>query len=109
MEPRIGQRSSPPIETLPPELLSEIISHVSREDLTPLLRVCRRFYDAAYPYIWRTIRYDPPKGRRQSSRQYQDKLEKLVRITEDVGVDAMGFHHIKELIFQAGDLSPGSF
>ncbi|KAK6338453.1 hypothetical protein TWF730_002513 [Orbilia blumenaviensis] len=107
MESSAGPNSSY-ILNLPAEIISDIVSKLRVEDKVPLLRVCKRFYNIAYPQLWRTLGsyVNYPTSLNPDSRQFN--LQKLAQTARDIGVDAMGFHHTKKLIFRRGELGPAS-
>ncbi|KAF3218279.1 hypothetical protein TWF106_007641 [Orbilia oligospora] len=87
------------LENIPPELLSEIIGFLDRRsDMISLLQTSKTMYHETYPHIWHTFEpvfRDGPK---------RCDLEKLLTITNEKGVNAMGFNHIKEIRFLSGNM-----
>ncbi|KAK6522745.1 hypothetical protein TWF281_002181 [Arthrobotrys megalospora] len=104
MESEMNQRTLSPFETLPQELLSSIIEDLRPHDLTSFLRVCKRFYHAGRPRLWHTLRSpDLPRSFRFAATT--PGLCNLAAISDDIGVDAMGFAYVKKLVFKVGEMA----
>ncbi|EGX50981.1 hypothetical protein AOL_s00054g717 [Orbilia oligospora ATCC 24927] len=87
------------IENIPLELLSEIIGFLDmRSDMISLLQTSKTMYYGTYPHFWRTFEPVFQDGAKECD------LEKLLTITNEKGVNAMGFNHIKEIRFFSGHM-----
>ncbi|KAK6516345.1 hypothetical protein TWF506_006254 [Arthrobotrys conoides] len=95
------------IINIPQELLSEIIVYLSLHERAALLRTCKSLHHHVYPHLWQTI---DSNIRPMDAREVSDitltmkKVIKLAEITEELGADALGFRHVKELRFGSNDL-----
>ncbi|KAF3158078.1 hypothetical protein TWF751_001821 [Orbilia oligospora] len=107
MEPAAESASArPPLLRLPQELYSDIIGYLGLNDRANLLRVCKSLYHLTYPYLWRTIDSNIYTLDRREISIFTLQIKnvsKLSEITQELGADALGFRHIKELRFGSGD------
>ncbi|KAK6357406.1 hypothetical protein TWF718_001718 [Orbilia javanica] len=83
------------IETIPAELLSEIIGFLNQSDMTSLLRASKTLHHGTYLQFWHTFEPSYING-------YD--LQKLVLITQERGAKTMGFKYIKRLILTMGNI-----
>ncbi|KAK6513525.1 hypothetical protein TWF281_005148 [Arthrobotrys megalospora] len=96
---------------LAPEVLLNILSYCSRNDLLHIVQTCKDFYNVAYPLLWSTIRlypvnypsYRPPGPRSNWSRARASlNYESLVKLTEITRAERakknrLGYKYIRTL------------
>ncbi|KAF3169722.1 hypothetical protein TWF106_001500 [Orbilia oligospora] len=95
-----------PLETLPQELLSNIIDHLEPNNRASFLRASKRLYHATHPHLWHTLKSNDSPRKRHAAARYSRGLYKIAKIAEDIGIENMGFVHVKKVVFKEGDLTP---
>ncbi|KAK6340278.1 hypothetical protein TWF730_002042 [Orbilia blumenaviensis] len=93
-----------PIETLPQELVSNIIEYLEPNNVAVLARVCKRLYQAARPHVWHTLRYANGPRKRPAFSRHTLGIFKLAKAADEIGVDALGFAYVKKLVLMPGDI-----
>ncbi|KAF3921287.1 hypothetical protein ABW21_db0207346 [Orbilia brochopaga] len=98
------------ITSLAPELLSAIVSHLPRHDLTSLLRVDRHFHDIATRQLWRTLyisgsSWNP--GFWGGEAGYSDTPLDARRCEKLVASGARGLKYTRRLVLLASALKNG--
>ncbi|EGX50655.1 hypothetical protein AOL_s00075g81 [Orbilia oligospora ATCC 24927] len=104
------------LDTIPPELLSNILSHLpSKRDIFPLLLTSKRLYHITYPHIWKRLESNIHE-RSTSSLSHRYRKTGLRRLGDDITDqvynlnkdDILGFKYLKHIVFWAADLDAGS-
>ncbi|KAF3159061.1 hypothetical protein TWF788_004017 [Orbilia oligospora] len=109
-------KSPPSLHTLPPELLSNILSHLSsKRDIFPLLLTCKRLYHTAHPHLWKRLESNIQE-RNTFSLSHRYRTRGLRRLGDDITDqiynlnkdDVLGFKYLKHIVLWAADLDAGS-
>ncbi|KAF3205363.1 hypothetical protein TWF106_001128 [Orbilia oligospora] len=92
-----------PIHSLPPELLTSILTHLTRQETYPLLFVSKYFHSTSLPKIWHTLSTIPEERFVRPGQPMKCiGLRKLVSNSKEFGIrfeTIEGFKHVKEIRF----------
>ncbi|KAK6514350.1 hypothetical protein TWF506_008746 [Arthrobotrys conoides] len=109
---------SPSLNTLPPELLSNILTYLPQKHYTfPLLLTNKRLYHFTLPHFWKSLESSPQERHTYLNTTKPSKHPKfgLRRLGDDIqklynnniineGDDILGFRYLKHMILWPSDL-----
>ncbi|KAF3170399.1 hypothetical protein EYR41_011653 [Orbilia oligospora] len=114
--PPSSSSSGTSLHTLPPELLSNILTHLpSKREIFTLLLTSKRLYHSTYPHLWKRLESNiherstfslSHRYRKTGLRRLGDDItDQVYNLNKD---DILGFKYLKHIVFWAADLELGS-